>query len=176
LPSGRLAALDTRANSVQSTSQFPRRDGKIAETWAGNIAGNWRHVAGHESCQRGSMTHARQQLGLRGEELACAALTERGYAILERRYRTRSGELDVIAQHGAYLVFVEVKARHDRTFGEPEEAVTMLKQQKMVWMATDYLTRSGRLDVPCRFDVVAVNAESDPPSVSIIEDAFRPGW
>lgn len=122
------------------------------------------------------MTHARQIFGLLGEDLACAALEERGYRIVERRYRTRAGELDIIAQHGACLVFVEVKARQSGSFGDPEEAVTLQKQQKVVWMATDYLARLKSPDVPCRFDVVGINSETDPPTITIIEDAFRPGW
>jgi putative endonuclease len=122
------------------------------------------------------MTRARQDFGLLGEELACDALSERGYAVITRRYRTRSGELDIIARHGDYLVFVEVKARQNGSFGDPEEAVTMQKQQRMVWMATDYLTRNGLHDVACRFDVVGINTETDPPAITVIEDAFRPGW
>ena len=122
------------------------------------------------------MTKARQQLGWFGEDAACDALQARGYVIVERRYRTRAGELDIIAKHGEYLVFVEVKARQDRSFGDPEEAVTALKQQKMVWMATDYMARNGLREVPCRFDVVAINTDTEPPLVTVIEDAFRPGW
>jgi putative endonuclease len=122
------------------------------------------------------MTHARQDYGLLGEDLACDALAARGYAVVARRYRTRAGELDIIARHGDYLVFVEVKARQTSNFGDPEEAVTLQKQQRMVWMATDYLTRHNLSDVPCRFDVVAISSETDPPVVTVIEDAFRPGW
>lgn len=122
------------------------------------------------------MTLARQQFGRFGEDAACAALEARGYAVLTRRFRTRSGELDIVARHGEYLVFVEVKARHDRSFGDPEEAVTLQKQQKMVWMATEYLTQHKLHEVPCRFDVVAINSEVDPPLITVIEDAFRPGW
>jgi putative endonuclease len=122
------------------------------------------------------MTEARQQLGWFGEELACAELEKRGYAVITRRYRTKWGELDIIARHGEYLAFVEVKARQDGSFGDPEEAVTLRKQQRIVQMATDYLARLGMPDVPCRFDVVGINLESDPPHVTIIEDAFRPGW
>jgi putative endonuclease len=83
------------------------------------------------------MTYARLQFGKLGEELACAALVERGYTIVERGYRTRAGEIDIIARDGTCFVFVEVKARQDATFGDPEEAVTVRKQQKLVWMATD---------------------------------------
>ena len=122
------------------------------------------------------MTFARQAFGLHGEDLACAALAERGYAVIERRYRTRSGELDIIARQGDYLVFVEVKARQNGSFGDPEEAVTLQKQQRMVWMATDYLTRNGLREVACRFDVVGINTATDPPAITVIADAFRPGW
>lgn len=122
------------------------------------------------------MTIARQQFGLEGEQLACAELERRGYVVLDRRYRTNAGELDIIARDGDYLVFVEVKARRDSSFGNPEDAVTMPKQQKMVLMAMDYLARSGLADVPCRFDVVAVNTQTDPPNVTVLQDAFRPGW
>ena len=122
------------------------------------------------------MTKLRQQFGLRGEQLACDELERLGYRILDRRYRTRAGELDIVAQHGDYIVFVEVKARSDGSFGDPEEAVTALKQQKIVWMAIDYLARKGWHEVPCRFDVIAINTETEPPIVSVLADAFRPGW
>jgi putative endonuclease len=122
------------------------------------------------------MTQARQAFGLRGEDLACEALAQRGYTVVARRYRTRSGELDIIARHGDYLVFVEVKARQTGSFGDPEESVTLQKQQRMVWMATDYLARHGGQDIACRFDVVGINTETDPPTITVLEDAFRPGW
>ena len=122
------------------------------------------------------MSEARQRFGKYGEDLACQALETRDYVIVERRYRTTHGEIDIVARHGQYLVFVEVKARQDGNFGDPEEAVTLLKQQRIVWMATDYLARHGLLNVACRFDVVGVNTNSDPPGITLIEDAFRPGW
>lgn len=122
------------------------------------------------------MTIARQSLGKRGEELACQELERRGHTILTTRYRTRHGELDIVSRHGDYTVFVEVKARMDCTFGDPEEAVTDQKQQRLVWMATDYVARHGLESSPCRFDVVAVEAGWDPPRVTVFEDAFRPGW
>jgi putative endonuclease len=122
------------------------------------------------------MTTDRQDFGKFGEDLACDELVQRGYAILERGYRTRAGELDIVAKHGDYVVFVEVKARHDDSFGDPEEAVTLRKQQKLVWMATDYLARRGLHEAPCRFDVVGINTDTHPPSVVVIPDAFRPGW
>ncbi len=122
------------------------------------------------------MTMQRLALGQRGEELACEELERRGYAIVTRGYRTIHGEIDVVAREGGYLVFVEVKARHGRDFGDPEEAVTLQKQQRIVWMASDYLARSGQLDVPCRFDVVGIDTVVQPPDIVVIQDAFRPGW
>src|SRR5687768_6867646 len=121
------------------------------------------------------MTHARLAFGLHGEDLACEELERRGYSIVTRRYRTRHGEIDIIAKDGDYLVFVEVKARQDGSFGDPEESVTLRKQQQMVWMATDYLARHGD-DIPCRFDVVGINTLTNPPAITLIQDAFRPGW
>jgi putative endonuclease len=122
------------------------------------------------------MSEARQHLGRYGEDLACDELERRGYTIMTRRYRTVHGELDIVAQHGAYLVFVEVKARQGGSFGDPEEAVTLQKQQRLVYMATDYLVRQGLGEVACRFDVVGVSTDTDPPSILVLEDAFRPGW
>ena len=122
------------------------------------------------------MTHARLSFGVEGENLACAELERRGYAILARRYKTSHGELDIVARDGDYLVFVEVKARDGSSFGEGEEAVTAQKQQRIVWMATDYLARRGGPEVACRFDVVGINSASTPPAITVIPDAFRPDW
>ena len=127
-------------------------------------------------CCDARVTYARQSFGLFGEELACQELEQRGYIILTRRYRTKHGEIDIVARHGECLVFVEVKARQDGSFGDPEEAVTLRKQQQLVWMATDYLVRQAVGDVACRFDVVGINTLTDPPAITLIEDAFRPGW
>jgi putative endonuclease len=122
------------------------------------------------------MTVARQELGRYGEDLACAELARRHYVIVERRYRTRAGELDIVARDGECLVFVEVKARRGEEFGHGAEAVTPQKQQKIVWMATDYLARHQLAHMPCRFDVVAIDTDVTPPDVTILRDAFRPGW
>jgi putative endonuclease len=103
------------------------------------------------------MTLARQQLGMSGESLAVAELERRGYAILARRYRTKHGEIDVVADDRGITVFVEVKARTTREFGSAAEAVTPWKQRRLVSMAGDYLVRNRLTDRPCRFDVVTVD-------------------
>lgn len=120
----------------------------------------------------GAMTHQRQSLGIYGENLACAELERRGYAILDRRYRTRYGEIDIVARHGADTVFVEVKARDGDDFGGGAAAVTAWKQRKVTRMALDYIARHHLHDQPCRFDVVVVDVSGDRPSVEVYPHAF----
>ena len=106
-----------------------------------------------------SMTVQRQELGKSGEDLAVEELERRGYANLARRYRTRHGEIDVVARDGETIVFVEVKVRTTGEFGTAAEAVTPSKQRRLVSMATDYLVRHRLMDWPCRFDVIALDDE-----------------
>ncbi len=122
------------------------------------------------------MTFARQRLGERGEGLACGELERLGYLILTRRYRSRFGEIDIVCSDAGTVVFVEVKTRTDRTFGDPAEAVTWHKQHRVIAMAEDYAARERLHDKPCRFDVVTVDVTSDPPRITVYKDAFRPGW
>ena len=117
-------------------------------------------------------TQHQSELGKQGEELACRELRRRGYAILARGYRTRHGEIDIVAMDDGVLVFVEVKARSDRRFGGPLAAITGLKQRKLTRMALDYLARSRTAGVPCRFDVVAVDLGEGQPHVEVVTNAF----
>ena len=119
------------------------------------------------------MTRARQSLGRLGEDLACHELQRRGYAILARRFRTRYGEIDVIARDGPTLVFVEVKTRRTAGFGGPTAAVNAAKQRRLVNMARSYLIGLGGPAPPCRFDVVGVTAgPGRPPVLEVVRDAF----
>jgi putative endonuclease len=116
----------------------------------------------------------RQSLGILGEDLACAELLRRGYAILARRYRTRFGEIDIITERDDVVVFVEVKARRSRRFGTAAEAIPIWKRRRIGAMALDYLAWTGRLTRRCRFDVVAVDGVGTPAmTVRVIEDAFQ---
>ena len=119
------------------------------------------------------MTHARQVLGKLGEDIAAAELTRRGYAIVARRYRTPYGEIDIVAEHGETLVFAEVKAREDDEFGTAAEAVTPWKQRRLAHMAREYLAREKIADRACRFDVVAIMFNTDPPTIELFENAFE---
>lgn len=122
------------------------------------------------------MTFARQRLGERGETLACQELERLGYHVLARRYRTRFGEIDIVCLHDGVLVFVEVKARSSGDFGHPADAVTAQKQRRVAAMAETYLAVEQVGERLCRFDVVAVEADTDPPVLTVFRDAFRPGW
>jgi len=122
------------------------------------------------------MTYARQQLGIFGEDLARVELERLGYQILDRRYRSRFGEIDLIAQDAATVVFVEVKTKTDSKFGDPAEMVTSQKQRRLVSMAEEYVSRHQLHTTPCRFDVVAVDASVAPARITVYKDAFRPGW
>jgi putative endonuclease len=120
-------------------------------------------------------TDTRQALGRDGEDLACDELRRLGYAILARRYRTRVGELDIVARDGETLVFVEVKARRSDEFGTPGEAVTWRKRRKLQAMATDFLSRGRLFAVPCRFDVVAITIgePGERPRIEVYRAAFE---
>ena len=111
----------------------------------------------------------RRETGARYEEEAVRALYARGYRILERNFRCRFGEIDIIARHGGLLVFIEVKYRRDAGSGFAEEAVDSRKQAAIRRTAEVYMHRHG-YDwwAGCRFDVVAVMGDE----VRIIEDAF----
>jgi putative endonuclease len=116
---------------------------------------------------------ARGALGKLGEDLACEELQRRGYAILERRFRTRCGELDIIARDGAVLVFVEVRARSSGNFGNPFESVTWHKQHRLSRMAAAYLCHKRLPDMTCRFDVVGVTGTAGGPyTIEIMRNAF----
>jgi putative endonuclease len=118
------------------------------------------------------MSQARISFGKSGEDLACRELERRGYVIVARRYRVRGGELDVIARDGPTIVFVEVKARASRMFGDAAEAITPLKQLRMTRLAEEYLTRHHLSDCPCRFDVVSIEVGAGGPAIQVIQNAF----
>jgi putative endonuclease len=113
-------------------------------------------------------------LGISGENLACDALSRQGYAILARRYRTRVGEIDIVARDGGTLVFVEVKTRTSNRCGPPAEAVTWRKRRRIVTMARWYLSEYGLHGCLCRFDVVTVLCRPGVvPAIDVVKDAFQ---
>ena len=114
----------------------------------------------------------RQSFGKSGEDLACQELQRRGYAILARSYRSRFGEIDIIAKDNETIVFIEVKARAGDDFGGGAAAVTPWKQRRISQMAVDYLSRNKLHDKPCRFDVVTVDVKEGAPEIVVYTSAF----
>ena len=111
--------------------------------------------------------------GEKGEEIAVGFLEGLGYAIVTRNYRQRIGEIDIVAQDGETLVFVEVKTRKNNRYGGPLEAIDIRKQIKLSRMAQDYISRNGLDDSPARFDVVAILLKSgSEPEIQHLRDAF----
>lgn len=113
------------------------------------------------------------ELGKLGEELAVKYLIEKGYKILERNWRNRHKEIDIVAMDGDELVIVEVKTRRNDDFGEPFLAVTRPKQRLLISAANSYIYRNG-LDVSTRFDIISIVFKDDEPVIDHIEDAFLP--
>ena len=94
--------------------------------------------------------------GNSAERHAARFLKQQGFKILERQFKTRFGEIDLIARDGDEIVFVEVKARKSSAFGYPEEAVTAEKLRKITLVAEQYLQEKGLATAPWRIDVVAM--------------------
>ncbi len=114
-------------------------------------------------------------LGDRGEREAARFLKKLGYRILERQYRDRFGEIDLIALDGKQIVFVEVKTRRSADTGQPFEAVDRQKQQKLTSVALAWLKKHRRLEQAARFDVVSIVWPEDesPPQVEHFRHAFE---
>jgi putative endonuclease len=102
----------------------------------------------------------KQELGKMGEELACAALKKKGYRIIEKNYRCRHGEIDIVARQKDSLVFIEVRSKMSKSFGLPEESITLQKRQKLISTALEYLNDHRSLPENWRIDFVAI--EFDP--------------
>jgi len=114
-----------------------------------------------------------QTFGNKSEDLAANYLKLSGYRVLERNFRNRIGEIDIIAREGPVLVFVEVKARKTRRYGSPKQAVTPAKQARISAAATAYLKATGQLQAKARFDVVAIDARYNPPDIEVVKNAFE---
>lgn len=119
------------------------------------------------------MTHRRLALGRKGEDLAVARLTSLGYRVVERNYRCPLGEIDLVAEDGDCLVFVEIKTRREGTRGDAKEAVTHRKKRQITRAALHYLKARGCVESRTRFDVVAVRLEGAGNRIEVVRDAFE---
>ena len=109
--------------------------------------------------------------GKAGEIIACNYLKNKGYKILETNYKNLIGEIDIIAKHDKTLVFIEVKTRLTRAFGDPLEAINYKKQQKIRNVATLYLKERKMLNALSRFDAISILGLENP-EISHIMDVF----
>ena len=103
------------------------------------------------------MVTFKMRLGERGERMAGDHLLNRGYAILEKNYRCRYGEVDIVAQQGAELVFTEVRTRSSTAFGTAQESITSTKARHLIAASQHYLERHSLTDKDWRIDLVSIN-------------------
>ena len=109
-----------------------------------------------------------------GEDIAVKLLEARGYVVLQRNYRTRYGEMDIVTQFGEILIFVEVKTRTNRNFGFPEDAITATKRAHLEATAQAYLQDHPDFNGEWRIDVIAIEQKpgSELPEIEWFENAI----
>ena len=116
----------------------------------------------------------RRDTGILGEKLARGFLKKRGYRIKETNYRCPHGEIDIIAKHKDYLVFIEVRTKRSLEFGSPEQSITAVKMERLRATAAHYQQTHDNLPPLWRIDVVAVelNQQGKPSRIELIENAI----
>ncbi len=129
-------------------------------------------MQGPPSQLRRSSGLTRQASGAWGEDLALRYLARRGYTLVERNYRTRYGEIDLILRKDGTLVFVEVKLRRGTGFGDPLEAVTSRKQRTLRSLAVHYLSHRDPHFETLRFDVIGILAHDNKVRIRHVKNAF----
>lgn len=117
----------------------------------------------------------RRAFGGEAEEVAVGYLERQGYRILARNFLCPYGELDVVAEQGETLCFVEVRMRSHAAWGDPSQTVSGRKQRRVVKAALHYLFQQRRSDWAIRFDVVSVLGRGEKAQVEHIPDAFDAG-
>jgi len=122
------------------------------------------------TAERNPEAPSRKEAGARAEALAAEYLTAHGVAIVERNFRTRFGEIDLIGHDGATLIFVEVGLRRRDDYGGAGGSITYAKQARLKAAASGYLSRLRR-EPPCRFDALLLDT-LDPPHIEWVRDAF----
>jgi len=119
------------------------------------------------------MSISKLDLGKLGEEKAVQYLKDKGYKILERNYKTKLGELDVVAREAKTICFVEVKTRGSQEKGDPLESITPGKQHKLCRLAISYLKLNNLLGQSARFDAVSVYQDGGRTDIKLIKNAFE---
>jgi putative endonuclease len=113
-----------------------------------------------------------KEIGRSGENHAVNFLRQKGFSVLKQNYRTSDGEIDIIAQDGDTIVFVEVKSRRSVTYTRPEAAVDLMKQKKLKKIARQFISHYQLFGRDCRFDIVALHYEGNAVQTKYIQNAF----
>ena len=120
------------------------------------------------------MSNYNLDFGRASEDAAAVFLKNKGYRILRTNYRVKFGEIDIIAEEGSVICFIEVKSRVDCSLGHPKEALTPRKQDKISRAALAYLKENRFLDRSARFDVLSIiKGDDDQIDFELIQDAFE---
>ena len=121
------------------------------------------------------MLDSRKEVGTEGEKLAAKFLKRKGYRIIQRNYKCKLGEIDIIAEHDGTIIFVEVKTRQTQEFGSPQSSVTATKRGQISKVALFYIRAKRLVDQSCRFDVIGITFPpgSRKPEIEHIENAFQ---
>ena len=126
--------------------------------------------------ERGKFMHSfNKDIGSLGEDIAKNYLNQIGYTVLERNFRCKVGEIDIIGKDGDYICFIEVKSRYGKLYGNPCESVNYSKRLKIYKAANIYIMRKKLFKFNFRFDVIEIifNTYNDVPSIKLIKDAFQ---
>ena len=115
----------------------------------------------------------RKQKGDNAERSACDLLRKQGLIIVQQNFRSRFGEIDIIAKDGETLVFVEVRLRNNRRFGGGAESVARHKQQRIIQTASLYLATHSQCELPCRFDVIEASEQQGKFQLHWLPNAFQ---
>ena len=118
------------------------------------------------------MANSKQDVGKKGESAAVRHLKKQGYKIIEQNYRTKAGEIDIIAREKKTLVFVEVKTRRSTAYGSPKWAVTPKKQKAISMAALYYLKMTDQTQADARFDVVSIIFQGEDTRIELVRNAF----
>jgi putative endonuclease len=138
--------------------------------WVKNTFGN-RRQGGEKSAICGMADH--NDTGTRGEQLALAELERKSYTVLATNWVSGRNEIDIVAQQGDIIVFVEVKTRSTGLFGEPFFAVTRDKQRRTIAAANAYMEKHGVM-LEARFDIISIVIQGDRHRVDHLEEAYYP--
>ena len=118
------------------------------------------------------MSHYRKKVGAQGEDRAAKYLSAHGYRIIEKNWRCRLGEIDLVVKEADTLVFCEVKTRSNQSFGHPLEAITASKIEKLRRLGEAYMQAAAKTDVALRFDVISIIENGENSRLEHIKDAF----